>query len=61
MKLKILFSVIALTCTLAAKAQFYGIFGYGDPDAWFDKEIYFPAKMNIHTMDMVKIYSTFHL
>lgn len=44
MKLKILFSVIAFVCTISANAQFYGTFGYGDPDAWFDKEIYFTCK-----------------
>lgn len=31
----------ALLCSMGVKAQFVGGFGCGDPDAWFDKEIYF--------------------
>jgi hypothetical protein len=33
--------LFALLCSLSIKAQFAAGFGCGDPDAWFDKEIYF--------------------
>lgn len=38
------FIFIATIC----KAQFYGGFGCGDPDAWFDKEIYFYCQNNVN-------------
>lgn len=33
--------IFILFCTISVKAQFVGGFGCADPDAWFDKEIYF--------------------
>lgn len=39
MKRVLLTSLLAIT-TLFANAQFKGGFCCGDPDAWFDKEIY---------------------
>ena len=45
MKRVLLTSVLAVP-TLFANAQFKGGFGCGDPDAWFDKEIYFYCQNN---------------
>lgn len=43
---RILVALMLLCATLASNAQFYGGFGCGDPDAWFDKEIYFYCQNN---------------
>lgn len=40
---KIVFSLLVLFSAICANAQIYGTFGCKDPDAWFDKEIYFVA------------------
>lgn len=45
MKRIIIALTLALTAVLA-NAQFFGGFGCGDPDAWFDKEIFFYCKNN---------------
>lgn len=36
-----IFLFFALFCSIGIKAQFVAGFGCGDPDAWFDKEIFF--------------------
>lgn len=45
MKRYLVTCILALT-TILANAQFNGGFGCGDPDAWFDKEIYFFCQNN---------------
>ena len=45
MKKVLLFVLICLS-TLNMKAQILGAFDCKDPDAWFDKEIYFIAQNN---------------
>lgn len=42
-------------CTLFAKAQVIGGFDCADPNAWFDKEIYFVAYNN-----MVNYWGVWH-
>lgn len=39
--------MFALLCSISMRAQFSGGFGCGDPDAWFDKEIYFYCQNNV--------------
>ncbi len=43
---KVLLTLLFTVMALFANAQFYGGFGCGDPDAWFDKEIYFYCQNN---------------
>lgn len=43
---RIILSLTLLLTALLSNAQFYGGFGCADPDAWFDKEIYFYCQNN---------------
>lgn len=43
---KIILVLALLLLSIQTNAQFNGGFGYGDPSAWFDKEIYFSCQNN---------------
>lgn len=43
---RLLFAVTFVVIAVISNAQFYGGFGCGDKDAWFDKEIYFYCQNN---------------
>lgn len=43
---RLLFAITFVCMAIIAKAQFVGEFGCGDPEAWFDKEIYFYCQNN---------------
>ena len=43
---RLYFAFLLIITSLLANAQFFGGFGCADPDAWFDKEIYFYCQNN---------------
>lgn len=46
---RLLFAIVCVFMAIVMNAQFIGGFGCGDPDAWFDKEIYFYCQNNATT------------